>query len=144
MIFQEFKSCFKNHSSKHFPRFLILLFTFVSYVFHLLLHFIFLYFWKRLTGFRYNKKFHVTNQKKKKTKHIRSTLHRRNYIQSQEGRLIRPRERIYEATMGRFLSLSLSLISGCTVIEHRSSLIMLSTKIDSIRTQTSPPSVSPL
>lgn len=46
--------------------------------------------------------------------------------------------------MGRFLSLSLSLISGCTVIEHRSSLIMLSTKIDSIRTQTSPPSVSPL
>lgn len=66
MIFQEFKSCFKNHSSKHFPRFLILLFTFVSYVFHLLLHFIFLYFWKRLTGFRYNKKFHVTNQKKKK------------------------------------------------------------------------------
>lgn len=45
--------------------------------------------------------------------------------------------------MGRFLSLSLSLISGCTVIEHRSSLIMLSTKIDSIRTQTSPPSVSP-
>lgn len=88
------------------------------------------------------------NKRKKNEAHSihprpRAILHRRNYIQSQEGRLIRGREFTRPQWDVSSLSLSPSLISGCTVIEHRSSLIMLSTKIDSIRTQTSPPSVSP-